>query len=58
MTKDPSDPDVDTVLVHADEFMAMIGALLPIMGDGWDHPSCSRQEIFDLFMYHFGWHEE
>lgn len=46
------DSDVDTVLVHADEFMAMIGKLMATFGVGWDHTVYTRQEIFDLYVEH------
>ena len=47
-----SDPDVQSILIHSDELMAMIGYLRTILGDEWDYPSCTDQEIFDLYLYH------
>jgi len=48
-----SDPDVNSILIHADEVMTMIGCLKTILGDEWDYPSCSYQEIFDLYLSYF-----
>jgi len=50
--KNISDPDVDPILIHADEVMTMISYLKAILGDEWDYPSCSYQEIFDLYLWH------
>jgi hypothetical protein len=57
--KTADDPDVHTILIHADERMLFMGYLQRNLGISRDTISCfTDQELFDLYLHHrFGMYE-